>query len=149
LDTNHISAWEEQNPTLLAHVTNNPVENILWVCPVSLAEVEWGLRTTNTTNPQRRTRCRQFIEDNMLTFVHPIAITTRESYADIMHRIWQANPPAIGQRTQKHLSHLGVDVNDVWIAAVAMEHGLVLLTADRMDTIRGCVPEIIIQNWLV
>jgi predicted nucleic acid-binding protein len=120
------------------------------VCPVSLAEVEWGLRTTNTTDAQRRARCRRFIEDNALEFVQPIQTTTRDSYADIMHRIWQAHPPAsVRIETQRHLSDLGVDVNDVWIAAVALEHGLILLTTDRMDTIRNCVPEVVMQNWLV
>ncbi len=119
------------------------------MCPVSLAEVEWGLRTTNTTDAQRRARCRRFIEDNALEFVQPIQTTTRDTYAEIMERIWRAHPPAIGQKTQRHLSDLGVDVNDVWIAAVALEHGLTLLTADRMDTIRNCVLEVVIDNWLV
>jgi tRNA(fMet)-specific endonuclease VapC len=142
-------AWEEQNPAFLGHFRNCPPENIVWVCPVSLAEVEWGLRTTNTTDAQRRTRCRRFIEDNALEFVQPIQTTTRDSYAEIMERIWRAHLPAMGQKTQRHLSDLGVDVNDVWIAAVALEHGLTLLTADRMDTIRNCVPEIVMENWLL
>ncbi len=129
---------------------NTPHENIVWVCPISLAEIEWGLRTTNTTDPQRRAQCRRFIEDNALDFVRPIETTTRDSYADIMHRIWQVHPPAnVRIETQRHLSAHGVDVNDVWIAAVALEHGLTLLTSDRMDTIRNCVPEIAVENWLL
>jgi tRNA(fMet)-specific endonuclease VapC len=149
-DTNHISAFEEQNPTLIGHLRNKPEENIVWVCPISLAEIEWGLRTTNTTNPQRRAQCRRFIEDNMLDFVRHIEITTRHSYAEIMQKIWQSHPPANANvDTQQHLSALGVDVNDVWIAAVALEHGLILLTADQMNTIQNCVPEITLQNWLV
>ena len=47
------------------------------------------------------------------------------------------------------MSALGVDVNDIWIAAVAVERNLVLLTEDRMDVIRVCVPEIRFDNWLV
>ena len=132
----------------MEHFRNTPHENIVWVCPISLAEIEWGLRTTNATDAQRRAQCRRLIEDNALDFVRPIETTTRDSYAEIMHRIWQAHPPAIGQRTQRHLSELGVDVNDVWIAAVALEHGLILLTADGMDTIRNCVPHLAVENWL-
>jgi len=66
-----------------------------------------------------------------------------------MESIWRAHPPVIGQRTQRHLSDLGVDVNDVWIAAVALEHGLILLTEDGMGTIRNCVPHLEVANWLV
>jgi tRNA(fMet)-specific endonuclease VapC len=150
LDTNHIAAWEEQNPTLIARFRDHPPDNIVWVCPISLAEIECGLRITNTTDAQRRAACRRFIEDNALDFVRRIETTTRDSYAEIMERIWRAHPP-VSRRidTQQHLSDLGVDVNDIWIAAVALEHGLILLTNDRMETIRTCVPEIIIENWLL
>ena len=134
---------------MIEHFRNCPPENIVWVCPISLAEIECGLRITNTTDAQRRAQCRRFIEDNALDFVRPIETTTRDSYADIMERIWRAHPPADRRiETQRHLSDLGVDINDVWIAAVALEHGLILLTADRMDTIRNCVPEVVIDNWL-
>ncbi len=134
----------------MEHFRNCPPENIVWVCPISLAEIEWGLRITNTTDAQRRARCRRFIEDNALDFVRPIETTTRDTYADIMERIWRAHPPANGRiETQRHLSDLGVDVNDVWIAAVAFEHGLTLLTTDQMATIRNCVPEVLMENWLL
>ena len=134
----------------MEHFRNSPPENIVWVCPISLAEIEWGLRTTITTDAQRRARCRQFIEEYVLNFVREIGVTTRDSYAHIMELIWQAHPPAdAGVRTQRHLSELGVDVNDIWIAAVALEHGLTLLTEDRMDTIRNCVADVNIENWLV
>ncbi len=149
LDTNHISAWEEQNPAFAEHFRNCSPENIVWVCPISLGETEWGLRITNTTDAQRRARCRRFIEDNALDFVRPIETTTRDSYAQIMERIWQAHPPPPRMETQRHLTNLGVDVNDVWITAVALEHGLTLLTDDQMPVIRNCVPEVLVENWLL
>lgn len=149
LDTNHISAWEVQHPVLMGRFRASPPENILWVCPISLGEVEWGLRVTATTDPQRRAASRQFVEDNVLDFVRSIETTTRDSYAEIMERIWRQHPPGnAGIPTQQHLSTLRVDVNDVWIAAVALEHGLILLTTDRMETIRACVPELTVENWL-
>jgi predicted nucleic acid-binding protein len=141
---------EEKNPVLMEHVRNKPHENIVWVCPIALGEVECGMRITNTTNPERRAQCRRFIEENMLEFVWNIETTTRDTYAEIMHKIWQLHPPASASvDTQRHLSDHGVDVNDVWIASVALERGLILLTTDQMNTIRTCVPEITIDNWLV
>ena len=149
IDTNHIAAWERQDQIFMAHLREVPPENILWVCPISLAELECGLRITAATDPRRRAACRRFIEDQVLDFVREIGITTRDSYAEIMEQIWRAHPPANARvDTQRHLSTLGVDVNDVWIAAVALEHGLILLTDDRMDTIRACVPDLNVENWL-
>jgi predicted nucleic acid-binding protein len=96
----------------------------------------------------KRAACRRFIDEN-LDYFHPIDETTRDSYAFIMERIWRAHPPPNTRTdTQKHLSEQGVDVNDVWIAAVALERGLTLLTEDRMATIRACVPELLFGNWL-
>jgi tRNA(fMet)-specific endonuclease VapC len=150
LDTNHIAAWERQDPILMAHLREVSPENIIWVCPISLAELECGLRITTSTDPQRRAACRRFIEDQVLDFVREIGITTRDSYAEIMERIWRTHPPANARvDTQRHLSSLGVDVNDVWIAAVALEHGLILLTNDGMNAIRACVPNMRVDNWLV
>ena len=81
---------------------------------------------TETTNTQRRAECRRFIEDEITNYVRPIEISTRDSYALIMERIWREHSPAIGTDTQKHLSSLNVQVNDIWIAAVALDHGLIL-----------------------
>ncbi|MDE3179708.1 MAG: PIN domain-containing protein [Acidobacteriota bacterium] len=149
LDTNHITAWELQNPRLMEHFREAPPENIIWVCPISLGELECGFRITNDAQPERRRACREFIEQKVLDFVWEIGITTRDSYAQIMDQIWRQHPSAgRGVETQQHLSALGVDVNDVWIAAVAMERNLILLTNDRMQTIRECVPEIRVENWL-
>jgi predicted nucleic acid-binding protein len=133
----------------MAHLRDIPPENILWVCPISLGEIECGLRITTATDVQRRAACRRFIEDKALDFVRAIDTTTRDSYAEIMERIWRRYSPGSSRiKTQQHLSALGVDVNDVWIAAVALEHGLILLTEDRMETIRTCVPEMSVENWL-
>lgn len=133
----------------MAHFRDLPPENIIWVCPISLAEMECGLRITTSTDVQRRAACRRFIEQNALDFVHEIGVTARDSYAEIMELIWRAHPPANNKiKTQQHLSSLGVDVNDVWIAAVALEHGLILLTNDQMTTIKNCVPQITFENWL-
>jgi predicted nucleic acid-binding protein len=66
-----------------------------------------------------------------------------------MEQIWRRYPPGSGRiKTQQHLSDIGVDVNDVWIAAVALEHNLTLLTVDQMQAIRTCMPSIRFDNWL-
>lgn len=149
LDTNHIDAWERQDAKFMARLREVPPDNIIWVCPISLGEFEWGLRITSTTDAPRRAASRRFIEEQALNFIRPIEITTRESYASIMEQIWRKYPPASGRvDTQRHLSEHGVDVNDVWIAAVALEHGLVLLTSDRIETIKACVPDLNVGNWL-
>ena len=51
--------------------------------------------------------------------------------------------------TQKHLTDIRVDINDAWLAAVALTHNLILVTDDNISVIRACVPELRVENWLV
>ena len=146
LDTNHLSAWEREDRKFMARVRAEPMENLIWVCPISLGEVEFGLRTEGAADPERHAACRRFI-NKTLQFVHDIKATTMYSYAQVVQQICQKNRRTRGSM-RAHLFQLGVDVNDVWIAAVAIEHNLILLTSDKMKTIRDCVPELRVQNWL-
>jgi len=150
LDTNHITAWEGGHPKFVERNRARPVENIIWVCPISLGEMECGIRITNSTDFARRSACRKFLQTEALDFVWPIKDTTRISYADVMEKIWRKHPPPNRKvDTQAHLAAFGVDVNDVWIVAVALEANLTLVTSDQMATIRDCVPELRVENWLV
>lgn len=149
LDTNHVSAWETKHPNFLSRLRSSPPENLVWVCPITLGELECGLRITNTTDAARRDACRAFIVREVLTFVHDVRETTRHTYGLIMDRIWKRHPPSSHRRgTENHLASLSVDINDVWISAVALEHGLTLLTSDQLTVIRECVPELQTANWL-
>ena len=64
-------------------------------------------------------------------------------------------------RTESTLVAMGLDVNDIWIAAIALEHNLVLVTKDGMAKMRGraftkdgmakireAAPSLRIENWL-
>ena len=71
------------------------------------------------------------------------------SYAEIMGRIWKAYPPASRKTsTDEHLLSKGVDINDVWVVAVAKHYRMTLLTEDGMKVLREVVPEITFENWL-
>lgn len=42
---------------------------------------------------------------------------------------------------------LGVDENDMWIAAQAIEQNLVLVTNDRLDRLRDVAEELRVEKW--
>ena len=66
--------------------------------------------------------------------------TTKAVYRDINGRIWKKHTPANFKiKTERHLVNLGVDINDVWIVAVAWKHGLVFVTTDKMTCIKEAV----------
>ena len=42
---------------------------------------------------------------------------------------------------------LGIQENDLWIAAQALEYNLVLVTNNKMDRIRDVCEDLQVENW--
>lgn len=139
LDTNHVSAWIEEQPTFMARLSKVPRDAPVRVCAITLGELEWGYLVTTSSDEGKRKRHREFVVRRLSRWAYPVTEHSGDRYAKVLQRIWKKRPPKRGIRTQRHLSELGVDVNDVWIVSVAWEHNLTLLTNDRMDMLRQVV----------
>jgi len=149
LDANHVSGYHSQNPGFVQRLRDVPHETQLRVCTITLGEIEAGSRITVSTDLARRNDYLTFVLANFHHHAIEVAVTTRSYYADAVERIWRKHPPPNAKkRTEVHLVELGVDINDLWIFAVAWEHGLTLLTSDQMAVIHSCVPEVRVDNWL-
>jgi len=149
LDTNHVAALANRNPTILQKVQSLPANTQLRACTITLGEVEAGNLITTTTDQQKRDQCTAFINAAFLPNALPVSVSTRTYYAQIISRIWQNHTPPRGRvQTESHLVSLGVNINDVWIVAVAWEHGLTFVTEDKMQRIRDVVREVQWENWL-
>jgi predicted nucleic acid-binding protein len=122
-----------------------PVDWQLRVAATTLGEVEAGHYMSVSTNPQRRDEFASFIVDEYLHREIQITSSTRISYASIMGGIWRQNPPSRTAETDRHLQH----INDVWLVASALEHGLAVLTSDSMACIRQSVGrEVVFDCWI-
>jgi predicted nucleic acid-binding protein len=147
LDTNHVNAWENETPSFVHRLEQIPLDSKIFVCAITVGELEGGHRITKTTNQTRRDEFTAFVVKHLHPNTIPLTLATRTYYAEILARIWDKHRPPPGRRTERHLVELGVDVNDVWTVAVAWEHNLTLLTSDAMTVIRGVVPEVAYENW--
>jgi len=148
LDTNHVAALCNRSPKIVAQVSSLPADSQFRACTISLGEFEFGNRATQTTDQPKRDAATAFLNQEFLPNALPISTSTRIYYAEIIARIWKQQTPVSGKRkTERHLVELGVDTNDVWIAAVAWEHGLILVTSDKMECIRSVVPELQWDCW--
>ena len=151
-DTNHISEWERRNTVLMNRLRREPVENFVFVCPIALSEIEHGLRNSLTPDLAQQRACREFIAREATEHVVDIGPSIQTSYAAVLGTILTKYPmPTTGHSTtQKHLTDIRVDVNDIWIASVALEHDFILLTNDKMEVIKECATGILrFDNWLV
>jgi len=155
LDTNHVNAAFDHNPAFLNRARNMQPDRLLYVCSITLGEIEASYHITNR-DQEKIEACRKFIRNTYQrgrdgnSYVLCVDGWTKEDYAEVLKRIWKNTPPSSAKvKTEKHLVHLDVDINDVWIFATARKHRLTLLTTDRMNVIRREFPEVAVENWLL
>jgi tRNA(fMet)-specific endonuclease VapC len=119
LDTNALSAWAEGNPqcrTAFVEATRLVVPTIV------LGEYLYGIRQS-----RHRARYERWLEDNLpFTEIQQITEATSDSYADLRINLRSAGTP--------------IPANDLWIAAVAIELRLPILSNDsHFDEVPGVV----------
>jgi predicted nucleic acid-binding protein len=114
------------------------------ISAVTLAEVEYGLRTAPKIDTARQAIVRNVMARYVL--VLPITRHTGEFFSEIRSELFMTYSPknARGRLTKHRVEDLverttakllGVQENDIWIAAQAMETNLVLVTEDKMNHI--------------
>ena len=147
LDVNHVGAFIREEPGIMAKARATPAEHLVWVSNITLGEIEAGHRgMSQTTNQKARNEFVRLVNEKLGSLKLEVSEHTPACYGEIMGRIWQKHPPSPKVKTEQHLLDLGVDINDVWTAAIAWEHGLTFLTQDGMACIREALKQEIEDN---
>jgi len=127
----------------------------LAVSAITLGEIMFGNSITQSTNHSRRDEFESWINTE---FPYALGIDrhTRVYYGTLKAELFRKFPPL-----NKHENHpercidrvtgaeLGIDENDLWIAAQAMQYNLILVTNDEMERIRKVEEALDIEDWTV
>lgn len=159
LDTNIVSYWfdgqSSQNRNIVDRIRSLPESSPLFVSAISLGEIEFGFRVRHEENFEFEREFRRFIQEK-LPIVLNVTRTTRSSYglirAELFDRYapWhkRGKRPRLGQLTEPVSElELGIQENDVWIAAQAMEHNLTLVSNDKLTKIGEVTAGLLLENW--
>lgn len=112
LDTSAYSAFMENHPDILREMGR---ADTVAITTVTLGELYVGF-ARGSREQANRAKLREFLESPRVDCL-PITRTTAERYAVILKDLLTAGLP--------------IPANDLWMAAVAMEHGLTVVTYDR------------------
>ena len=117
LDTNALSAWAEGRASV---ETPLRVAHRLVVPSVVLGEYYFGIRQS-----RHRIRYEEWLARNLpLTEIATVTSATADAYADIHLELKRRGTP--------------IPPNDAWIAALARQHGLTILSNDgHFDIVDG------------
>jgi len=149
VDVNHVQAHFEKNAAFMSRIRKCPPHDLMQLSAVTFGEIHAGHGMTLTSNRQRRLDFDKFVIEEYLHLVVDITASTRLYYGSLMGRIWSKHTPSRSRiGTDAHLVSLGVNLNDVWLVANAWEHGLIVLTHDKMSCIREASPEVVFDCWI-
>lgn len=159
LDNNAIAHWFSKQKDFCGHMSTLGDDPPLFVSAIIVGEIECGHKTTLSTDPDRREEYEKFVRERLFSYVLPIGVHTREPYAYLRSNLfWMC----IGKKKKKMPKHpelwedpltghaLGIDENDLWTAASAIEHNLVLVTNDKLRQLREADKEgrLLIEDWV-
>jgi tRNA(fMet)-specific endonuclease VapC len=117
LDTNAISALQAEDDHLITLVSGEPV---LFLNIISLAEYRYGI-DGSTHRDELQKWLAELIERSEVLC---LGLNTLECYSQLRHALRRAGTP--------------IPANDLWIAALAREHNLPVLSRDaHFDLVPG------------
>jgi tRNA(fMet)-specific endonuclease VapC len=159
LDTNIVSYWFDgkcpQNGAVAGHVARLPPGTPLAISAVTLGEIEYGMRVRSADPDEIEAEFQAFILEQ-LPQVLDVTRTTRTYYGILRARLFERFAPSESRRKGRRPEQLtdpatgrelGIQENDLWIAAQAFEYNLVLVTNDGLVRIREAGGDLRIENW--
>ncbi len=160
LDTNIIRYWLDhttpEHPLVQRRVDGLDEQSLLVVSAVTLGELDYGLRCLGDEEYREQEESHLGFIRKQIPEVVEVGSNTHPYYGAIRSALFER----YGRRERKRKKlrpeqladpetslTLGIDENDLWIAAQAVEHNLVLVTHDAMRRIRSIADELRVDDW--
>ena len=158
LDSNIVRYWFDakcpEHERVVQRTQQLPAGTPLVVSAITLGEIEYGLRVQDK-GAEFEAELVGFIHEQ-LPMVLSVTATTRIDYGSIRARLFKKFAPGELRRKLRLPEQLvdpvrglalGIQENDLWIAAQTVEHNLVLVSNDRLTHLREVAPELRVENW--
>lgn len=165
LDTNVIRYWFDGDagtfPTVKAVADACAADSPLYASAITVGEIEFGHALNPPGAGTKRDEFTAFVRGNLPQILQ-VSKHTAEPYGRIRATLTNKFPPRggwprNGKKRAEQLydpvaaRELGIDENDLWIVAQAVERNLVLVTSDKMARVRAAVSDVFsqfrVEDW--
>jgi tRNA(fMet)-specific endonuclease VapC len=117
LDTDHASYLQRVHPAVVQHLKSLPPDAEVFISVVTQAELLTGIQLA--PSEQRRIELRRLYDWLVSEISDPLPITpdVAGQFAEVSAQLIRKGKP--------------IPTNDIWIAAIALAYGLILVTSDE------------------
>jgi len=144
LDTNHCSRFLQHNSAVVQRVAQTGKSGVA-TCVIVQAELMF-MAYNSERAAKNLTEVRLFLADIR---VYLLDEQSADIYGELKAGIFQQfGPREKSQRRRTTLQQLGVGENDLWIAAIALQHDLTIVSADADFARLQQVRPFALENWL-
>ena len=158
-DTNILDYWFDdhrpEHENVIRRMNAIDPHSPLRISAISLGEIEYGHRCVSAADTAIQLTFKEFVATR-LPRVLTVDRSTSVHYGQIRARLFRkfaAKNDRKSLRTCQLVDpvterSLGIQENDLWIAAQASEFNLVLVTHDRMERIRDVASDLlVVEDW--
>lgn len=159
LDTNIVAYWfDEGKPEhmpVAKHIASLPADSPLRISAVTLGEIEYGHKVESREPTSIQAQFSSSVRDRLGNILD-IRRSTAAYYGSLRASLFDKYAPKKrrkGLRPEQLTDpitslDLGIQENDLWIAAQAIEHNIVLVSHDGLDHIRTVAGDVLeIEDW--
>ncbi len=160
LDTCIVCLWHETNrpeyPRIGSRIRALPSGAPLRISVITLGEIEYGHRCVSSSDSEPQAQFKKFVHEKF-PVVLDIKPSTVKYYGELRAEVFKKFAPAESRRKglrpeqlvdPASSQELGIQENDLWIAALAYEHNLVLVTHDKMIRVRDVASGMVdFEDW--
>jgi tRNA(fMet)-specific endonuclease VapC len=143
LDTNAASIlWNSRHPDheILRAFLQEKSQSLVWLSIIAFGEIEYGLKVTPQMDEDSQKEVRKRMSEYVFLEVNKHTV---EPYSNLRSALFKKYSPRIKRgrlkikwpedlRERTSAKELGVQENDIWIAAQAVQYNLLLVSGDYM-----------------
>lgn len=150
-DTCIVRNWYAKNLDIESRIQSLPGRFPLYISSITLGEIEFAHAHQETPDKTKQAHFRKWMRETFELPELPITADTAIEYAKFRNRLFSRfdrKGKYTENREDKLGQKVGIDENDLWLAAQACERNLTLITHDGMSRIVEIVDEdVIIDEW--
>ena len=148
----------ERSNSLEKCLSSLPESARLFICSISIGEIAYGLQVVFPTDSEKLQHVRDLINPFPIKLQLSIdSDVAKNYYAKLRAKLFEKYTPKDKRSRRNRIDQwrdpatakeLQIQENDIWIASIAMAFNLILVTNDKMDSIREVMgADLEIVDW--